>query len=57
MRTDLIDEAPEVAEFFKKWDFNAGNQLAAEGYLNESGAEYADVADWFLRNTETGRAG
>ncbi len=52
MRTDLIDAAPDVVEFFSKWNFNAGNQLAAEGYLNESGAEYPEVADWFLRNTD-----
>ena len=52
MRSDLIEEAPDVLEFFEKWDFNAGNQLAAEGYLNESDAEYADVAAWFLANTD-----
>ena len=52
MRADLVEKAPDVVEFFKKWDFNAGNQLAAEGYLNESDAEYADVAGWFLANTE-----
>jgi glycine betaine/proline transport system substrate-binding protein len=52
MRTELIEKAPDVAEFFGKWDFNAGNQLAAEGYLNESSAEYSEVAEWFLANTE-----
>ena len=52
MRSDLADKAPDVLEFFQKWDFNAGNQLAAEGYLNESDADYPEVADWFLANTE-----
>ena len=52
VRTEIAEQAPEVVEFFDKWDFNAGNQLAAEGYLNESGAEYAEVAVWFLQNTE-----
>lgn len=52
MRSDLASKAPDVVEFFKKWDFNAGNQLAAEGYLNESSADYPEVAEWFLANTE-----
>ncbi|MDE2970222.1 MAG: ABC transporter substrate-binding protein [Chloroflexota bacterium] len=52
MRTDLVEQAPDVVEFFKKWDFNAGNQLAAEGYLNDAGADYPEVAEWFLANTE-----
>ena len=52
MRTDLIEKAPDVVEFFKNWDFNAGNQLAAEGYQGESGADYPDVAEWFLANTD-----
>ena len=52
MRSDLADEAPELVEFLEKWDFNAGNQLAAEGYMNESGAEIPDVATWFLQNTD-----
>lgn len=52
VRKDVAEKAPDVIEFFEKWDFNAGNQLAAEGYLNDSGADYADVAVWFLANTE-----
>lgn len=52
MRSDLADDAPELVEFLEKWDFNAGNQLAAEGYMNESGAEFPAVAEWFLKNTD-----
>ena len=52
VRTDIAEMAPDAIAFFEKWDFNAGNQLAAEGYLNESDADYPDVAIWFLANTE-----
>ena len=52
INTELKDTAPDVIEFLQKWDFNAGNQLAAEGYLEESGAEIDEVAVWFLQNTE-----
>ena len=52
VRTDLAEKAPDLIEFLGKWDFNAGNQLAAEGYLEETGADFPEVADWFLENTE-----
>lgn len=51
VRTELLQSAPDAVEFLKKWDFNAGNQLAAEGYMNVSGADFSEVATWFLRNT------
>jgi len=51
MRNDLIDQAPDLVTFFEKWDFDAPNQLAAEGYMGESGADFPEVADWFLQNT------
>ena len=52
VRTELVEKAPDLIEFLGKWDFNAGNQLAAEGYLDETGADFPEVADWFLENTE-----
>ena len=52
VRSELIDSAPDVVEFLRNWDFTAGNQLAAEGYLEESGEDYSVVAEWFLQNTE-----
>ena len=52
VRTELAEKAPDLIEFLGKWDFNAGNQLAAEGYLEETGADFPEVADWFLENTE-----
>jgi ABC-type proline/glycine betaine transport system substrate-binding protein len=52
MHNDLVEQAPDLVDLFTKWDFNANNQLAAEGYMADSGADYAEVADWFLKNTD-----
>ena len=52
INSGLNETAPDVVEFLKKWDFNAGNQLAAEGYKSETDADIDDVAVWFLQNTE-----
>jgi glycine betaine/proline transport system substrate-binding protein len=52
MRTDLVEAAPDIAEFFGKWDFNAKNQVSAENYMSDSGGTYAETAIWFLQNTK-----
>ena len=51
VRSELLQSAPDAIEFLKKWDFHAGNQLAAERYWSEPGADYPDVALLFLRNS------
>ena len=51
VRSELLRSAPDAIEFLKRWDFQADNQLAVEGYLEETGASFPDVALWFLRNT------
>lgn len=52
LRTDLAEKAPDLVALFTNWDFNAGNQLAAEGYMADTSADYPEVAEWFLLNTE-----
>lgn len=52
VRSELVDSAPDVVAFLKNWDFNAGNQLAVEGHIADSGAEYDEAAVWFVNNTE-----
>ena len=52
VRNELLESAPDIVEMFEKWDFNAGNQLAAEAYMGESGADFPEVAKWFILNTE-----
>ncbi len=51
MHEDLLEQAPDLIEFFEKWEFSAGIQRQAEAYLSQSGAGFPDVADWFLTNT------
>jgi glycine betaine/proline transport system substrate-binding protein len=52
INSELKTLAPDLIPFLEAWDFNAGNQLAAEGYKSETDAEIDDVAIWFLQNTE-----
>jgi glycine betaine/proline transport system substrate-binding protein len=52
MRTELAAAAPDIADFLAKYDFNAVNQIAASNYMAESSGTYAEVAEWFLQNTE-----
>ena len=52
----MIAKAPEVIEFFRGWDWNAGNQLAAEGWMAENAADaddkYDQTAVWYLSNND-----
>lgn len=50
MRNDMIEAAPDVAEFLGKWDFNAGNALAADARAAE-GDDFPEIASWWLANT------
>jgi glycine betaine/proline transport system substrate-binding protein len=45
MNTDLVDDAPELIGFFRKWDWNATNQLAAEGFYNDNKDNYDTVEE------------
>ena len=49
----LIGRAPEVVEFLRKWDYTAAVDVAAAGYMADSGADFADTALWFLENQAT----
>ena len=51
IRSELAAQQ-DLVDLLKKWDFNAGNQLAVESYMNESGEDFARSAEWFLKNTE-----
>ena len=52
INSGLRHMAPDLIPFLEAWDFNAGNQLAAEGYKAETDADIVVVAVWFLQNTE-----
>jgi glycine betaine/proline transport system substrate-binding protein len=46
----LLPRAPDVIEFLRKWDFSADADVAANAYKAESGANFEEVAIWFLQN-------
>lgn len=52
INTSLKEDAPDVVEFLRKYDFTAAAQVAAESYMGETGAEFDEVAAWFLKNNE-----
>lgn len=52
INTGLKENAPDVVEFLTKYDFTAAAQVAAESYMGETGAEFDEVAVWFLKNNE-----
>jgi glycine betaine/proline transport system substrate-binding protein len=59
MNTALVNEAPELITFFRNWDWNAGNQLAADGWYGDNKdnfdtAEeaYSATGVWYLKNND-----
>ena len=49
---DLRDTAPDVAEMFENWVMETATLNEALSYSYATGAEYRDVAIWFLQNRE-----
>jgi glycine betaine/proline transport system substrate-binding protein len=47
----LIGRAPEVVEFLRLWDFQAGSQVALDAWIADNEAEFEDAAVYFL-NTD-----
>ena len=59
MNTDLVQDAPYLIKFFNKWDWSAGNQLAADGWYGENSDDYGSseeafeaTAVWYLSNND-----
>ena len=59
MNTSLVDEAPELITFFRKWDWSAVNQLAADGWFADnkdnygtSEEAYSATGVWYLKNND-----
>lgn len=48
----LEERASEIIDFLEKWDFDAATQVAAEGYMADTGATIEETAIWFLKNQE-----
>ena len=53
VRTELVEQAPDIVELLRNWEFSASLFAAAADYLAESGGEDFDVvAAWWLQNTD-----
>ena len=47
----LLDRAPDVFDFLKRWDFPSDAQVQTEAWLSENGADRLDdAALWYLAN-------
>ena len=52
VRHELIEEAPDIVELLRNWDYNEELFVAADNYWAETDASYDEVAVWWLRNTD-----
>jgi len=63
LNTELLEDAPELISFFKKWDWHGGNQLAAEDWYSYNEERLADQGKtseeifnatgvWYLENND-----
>jgi glycine betaine/proline transport system substrate-binding protein len=50
----LVQRAPEIAEFLRRWDFSAAINVAADTYIAEADVtpNSPEVVIWFLKNYE-----
>ena len=48
----LIQRAPEVIEFLRKWDFTAATDVAANAYKAETDATFEEMALWYLNDKD-----
>jgi glycine betaine/proline transport system substrate-binding protein len=48
----MITKAPDIIEFLRKWDFTAAANVAADGYIAQTGADFPEAAIWFLENQQ-----
>jgi glycine betaine/proline transport system substrate-binding protein len=56
----MADKAPDVIKFFRNWEWDADNQLAAEGWLADNKDKHDDyynqTAIWYLSNNDAWQA-
>ena len=48
----MVQRAPDVIEFLRRWDFNAEADVAASTYKAETGVDFDELAVWFLETQE-----
>ncbi len=52
VRTELQESAPDVVAFLEKWTLSDDAVNALLGRLDETGDDYADVAEWWMRESQ-----
>ena len=52
VRGELLEEASDIVDLLRNWDFNGDLFVAAANYWSETDATFEEVAVWWLRNTE-----
>ena len=52
VRTELLESAPDAVEFLKAWTLSDDAVNALLARLDETGDEYADVAAWWLQESD-----
>ena len=48
----LLERAPQVMEFLRKWDLNTATQVTIENQFAASGSDLQETVLWFLTNNE-----
>jgi glycine betaine/proline transport system substrate-binding protein len=48
----MLDDAPDVVEFLRNWDYSAASFIAVETYMADNEADFAEGALWYLQNNE-----
>ena len=48
----MVQRAPDVIEFLRRWDFTAEADVAANTYKAETGVSFDEMAIWFLQTKE-----
>ena len=51
VHSSLLERAPQVMEFLRKWDLDTDTQVAVEERYSETG-DYDETVGWFLKNHE-----
>ena len=52
VRSELLESAPDVVEFLSNWTLSDDGVNALLGRLDETGDDYADVAEWWMRQSQ-----
>ena len=52
INTSMLDDAPDVVEFLRNWDYSAAAFIAVGTYMADNEADFDEGAIWYLQNNE-----